>query len=202
MKLYDSAVAPNPRRVRVFLAEKGIDVPKVPVDIAKAENRSPEYLAKNPMGGVPILELDDGSILAESVAICRYFEETKPEPNLMGRTPLEKAQIEMWNRRMELELLAMTAGAFRNTHAFFKGRIPQVPEYGAVCKAAAEKRLEWLDSELANRRFIAGDRYTIADITALIGIDFGRVSDIRIKPEQKNLARWHQEVSSRPSAKA
>ncbi len=202
MKLYDSAVAPNPRRVRVFLAEKGIDVPKAQVDIAKAENRSPEYLAKNPMGGVPILELDDGTILTESVAICRYFEETKPEPNLMGRTALEKAQIEMWNRRMELELLAMTAGAFRNTHAFFKGRIPQVPEYGAVCKAAAEKRLEWLDSELGKRKFVAGDRYTIADITALIGIDFGRPSDIRIKPEQKNLARWHQEVSSRPSAKA
>jgi glutathione S-transferase len=202
MKLYDSALAPNPRRVRIFLSEKGIAVPSVQVDIAKAENRSPEYLAKNPMGGVPILELDDGTILAESVAICRYFEETKPEPNLMGRTALEKAQIEMWNRRMELDLLAMTAGAFRNTHAFFKGRIPQVPEYGAVCKAAAEKRLEWLDSELAGRKFIAGDRYTIADITALVGIDFGRVSDIRIKPEQKNLARWHQEVSSRPSAKA
>jgi len=202
MKLYDSAVAPNPRRVRVFLAEKGIQVPTVQVDIAKAENRSPEYLAKNPMGGVPILELDDGTILAESVAICRYFEETKPEPNLMGRSAVEKAQIEMWNRRMELEILAMTAGAFRNTHAFFKGRIPQVPEYGAVCKAAAEKRLEWLDSELGKRKFVAGDRYTIADITALIGIDFGRPSDIRIKPEHKNLSRWHQEVSSRPSAKA
>jgi len=202
MKLYDSAVAPNPRRVRVFLAEKGIQVPTVQVDIAKAENRSPEYLAKNPMGGVPILELDDGTILAESVAICRYFEETKPEPNLMGRTAVEKAQIEMWNRRMELEILAMTAGAFRNTHAFFKGRIPQVPEYGAVCKAAAEKRLEWLDSELGKRKFVAGDRYTIADITALCSIDFGRVVDIRIAPDQKHLARWHAEVSARPSAKA
>jgi glutathione S-transferase len=202
MKLYDYPAAPNPRRVRVFLAEKGIEVPKVTVDITKSENRAAEYLAKNPMGGVPILELDDGTILAESVAICRYFEETKPEPNLMGRTPLEKAQIEMWNRRMELEVLMMTAGAFRNTHAFFKGRIPQVPEYGAVCKDAALKRLEWLDGELARRKFIAGDRYTIADITALIGIDFGRPSDIRIKPELVNLARWHQEVSSRPSAKA
>jgi glutathione S-transferase len=202
MKLYDYPAAPNPRRVRVFLAEKGIDVPRVQVDITKSENRSPEYLAKNPMGGVPILELDDGTILAESVAICRYFEETKPEPNLMGRAPQEKAQIEMWNRRMELEILMNTASAFRNTHAFFKGRIPQVPEYGAVCKEAALKRLEWLDSELAKRKFVAGDRYTIADITALIGIDFGRPSDIRIKPEQKNLARWHQEVSSRPSAKA
>jgi glutathione S-transferase len=202
MKLYDSALAPNPRRVRIFLAEKGIEVPKVQVDIAKAENRGAEYLKKNPLGGVPILELDDGTILTESVAICRYFEETKPEPNLMGRTPLEKAQIEMWQRRMELEVLMLTAGAFRNTHAFFKGRIPQVPEHGAVCKETALKRLEWLDGELASRAFVAGDRCTVADITALVGIDFGRISDIRIQPGQKNLQRWHDSVSSRPSAKA
>ncbi len=202
MKLYDSAVAPNPRRVRIFLAEKAVDVPRLQVDIAKSENRGAEYLKKNPLGGVPILELDDGTILTESVAICRYFEETKPEPNLMGRTPLEKAQIEMWARRMELEILAMTAGCFRNTHPFFKGRIPQVPEYGALCKDAVTKRLEWLDGELAQRPFIAGDRYTIADITALVGIDFGRPSEIRIQPGQKNLQRWHDSVSSRPSAKA
>jgi glutathione S-transferase len=202
MKLYDSALAPNPRRVRIFLAEKGIEVPKVQVDIAKAENRGADYLKKNPLGGVPILELDDGTILTESMAICRYFEETKPEPNLMGRTALEKAQIEMWQRRMELEVLMMTAGAFRNTHAFFKGRIPQVPEYGAVCKEAAGKRLDWLDGELASRPFVAGDRYTVADITALVGIDFGRISDIRIQPGQKNLQRWYDSVSSRPSAKA
>ena len=108
----------------------------------------------------------------------------------------------MWQRRMELGLMMNTTGSFRNTHAFFKGRIPQVPEYGAVCKEAAAKQLSWLDGELANRRFVAGDRYTIADITALVGIDFGKVSDIRIQPEQKNLSRWYQEVSSRPSAKA
>ena len=202
MKLYDSAMAPNPRRVRIFLAEKGIDVPKLQVDIAKAENRSAEFLKKNPLGGVPILELDDGTILSESVAICRYFEETKPEPNLMGRTAVEKAQIEMWQRRMELGLLSNTTGCFRNTHPFFKGRVPQVPEYGAVCKEAAVKQLAWLDGELAGRKFIAGDRYSIADITALVGVDFGKVSDIRIAPEHKNLARWHQEVSARPSAKA
>ncbi len=202
MKLYDSAVAPNPRRVRIFLAEKGIEVPKVQVDIAKSENRSADYLKKNPLGGVPILELDDGTILAESVAICRYFEETKPEPNLMGRTPREKALVEMWQRRMELEILMLTAGSFRNTHAFFKGRIPQVPEYGALCKETAAKRLEWLDGELASRPFVAGDRYTIADITALVGIDFGRPTDIRVQPGQKNLQRWYDSVSSRPSAKA
>ena len=202
MKLYDSALAPNPRRVRIFLAEKGITVPTVQVDIGKAENRMAEFLAKNPMGGVPVLELDDGSFLSESVAICRYFEELHPNPPLFGTDARDKAFVEMWQRRMELNLLMNTAGAFRNTHAFFKGRIPQVPEYGAVCKEAAVKQIAWLDGELAKRRFIAGDRYSIADITALVGIDFGRVSDIRIAPELKNVARWHQEVSSRPSAKA
>jgi glutathione S-transferase len=202
MKLYDSVMAPNPRRVRIFLAEKGISVPTVQVDIAKSANRSPEFLAKNPLGGVPILELDDGSILAESVAICLYFEGLHPQPPLLGVDARDKAFVEMWQRRMELGLMMNTTGSFRNTHAFFKGRIPQVPEYGAVCKEAAAKQLTWLDGELANRRFIAGDRYTIADITALVAIDFGKVTDIRIQPEQKNLSRWHQEVSSRPSAKA
>ena len=202
MKLYDSTLAPNPRRVRIFLAEKGVTVPTEQVDIGKAANRLPEFLAKNPMGGVPVLQLDDGSYLSESVAICRYFEEVNPNPPLFGTDAKDKAVVEMWQRRMELNVLMNTAGAFRNTHDFFKGRIPQVPEYGAVCKEAAVKQLAWLDGELARRKFIAGDRYTIADITALVGVDFGRVSDIRIAPELKNLARWHQEVSSRPSAKA
>ena len=202
MKLYDNVMAPNPRRVRIFLAEKGITVPTEQVDIAKAANRSPEYLAKNPLGGVPILELDDGSILTESVAICLYFEGLHPQPPLLGVDARDKAFVEMWQRRMELGVLSNTAGCFRNTHAFFKGRIPQVPEYSAVCKEAAAKQLAWLDGELANRRYIAGDRYTIADITALVGIDFGKVSDIRVLPEQKNLSRWYQEVSTRPSAKA
>jgi glutathione S-transferase len=151
---------------------------------------------------VPVLQLDDGSFLAESVAICRYFEELHPTPPLFGTDAKDRAFVEMWQRRMELNVLMNTAGAFRNTHAFFKGRIPQVPEYGAVCKEAAIKQLAWLDGELADRRFVAGDRYSIADITALVGIDFGRVSGIKIDPEHKNLTRWHQEVSSRPSAKA
>jgi glutathione S-transferase len=202
MKIYEYTQAPNPRRVRVFLAEKGITVPLQQVDIATAENRKPEFLKINPMGGLPVLELDDGTRIAESVAICRYFEALHPNPPLMGTDDKDKAVVEMWNRRMEFEILSMTASAFRNTSDFFKGRIPQVKEYGEVCRGAALKRMEWLDTELANRKFIAGDRYTIADITALIGIDFGRTTGIKIAPEQKNLARWHQEVSSRPSAKA
>jgi glutathione S-transferase len=203
MKLYEFTGAPNPRRVRIFLAEKGIKVPYEQIDIGKGQNRSPEFLKLNPMGGLPVLELDDGTELAESVAICRYFEGIQPEPRLMGIDAKDIALVEMWNRRMEFEILSMTAGAFRNTNAFFKGRIPQVPEYGEICKNAALKRLEWLDTELANRPYIAGDRFTIADITAMVGIDFGRPTNIRIQPEQqKNLARWHASVSSRPSAKA
>jgi glutathione S-transferase len=202
MKLYEFTLAPNPRRVRIFLAEKGISVPTVQVDIAKGENRSPEFLAKNPMGGLPVLELDDGTFLAESVAICRYFEETQPNPPLFGTDAKDRALVEMWNRRMELNLLSNTAGCFRNTNAFFKGRIPQYADYGAGCKDAALKQFAFLDSVLADREYVAGSRYSIADITALVGVDFGRPSDIRIAPEQKNLARWHERVSSRPSAKA
>jgi glutathione S-transferase len=202
MKIYDFTGAPNPRRVRVFLAEKGINVPLVQVNLATADNRKPEFLKINPLGGVPVLELDDGTHIAESVAICRYFEETKPDPRLMGVDAKDKAVVEMWNRRMEFEVLMMTAGAFRNTSDFFKGRIPQVKEYGEICRSAAVKRLEWLDTVLADREFIAGPRYTIADITALIGIDFGRLTGIKVQENQKNLARWHQAVSSRPSAKA
>ncbi len=202
MKLYDSAMAPNPRRVRIFLAEKGLDVEKVPVDIGKAENRKPPFLALNPLGGVPVLQLDDGTCIAESVAICRYFEETHPEPPLMGTDAVDRALVEMWQRRMELEVAIPIMQCFRNTHDFFKGRIPQVAEYGEVCRHSATKRLEWLDGELADRPFVAGERYTIADITALVGIDFGRVVGIRIAPEHKNLQRWHEAVSSRPSAKA
>ncbi|HEY5658231.1 MAG TPA: glutathione S-transferase family protein [Myxococcota bacterium] len=202
MKLYDHALAPNPRRVRVFLAEKGVEVPRIPVDIAKGETRSPEFLAKNPLGGLPVLELDDGRYLTESVAICRYFEERHPEPPLMGRDAEERPWVEMWNRRMEIEVLFTIAQTFRNTHEFFKGRIPQVPEWGEVCRAAAHKRMAWLDQELADRPFVAGERFTIADITALVGIDFGRVCNIRIDAAHKNLQRWYEAVSSRPSAKA
>ena len=202
MQLYDSAMAPNPRIVRVYLAEKGIEVPKVQVDLAGAENRKPEYLAKNPMGGVPMLELDDGTYIAETIAICRYFEEQQPEPALFGTDAKDKAVVEMWRRRMELEVVVPIMQTFRNTHEFFKGRIPQVAEWGEVMREAATKRLEWLDSVLADREWIAGDRFTIADITAMVGIDFGRPSKIRIANDQKNLTRWHEAASSRPSAKA
>ena len=202
MKLYDSKAAPNPRRVRIFLAEKGVELPTVQVDLGKAENRAAPFLERNPFGGVPVLELDDGTHLAESVAICRYVERLHPAPPLLGTDAKDEALVEMWQRRMELDLFNQVTGSFRHTHDFFKGRIEQVLEYGAVCKRAAEKRLAWLDGELAGRPFVAGERYTIADITALCAIDFGRVTGIRIQPDQKHLQRWHEAVSSRPSARA
>jgi glutathione S-transferase len=202
MKIYNSSTAPNPRRVRVFLAEKGIQVPYEEVDIVNAVNRSAEFRRKNPMAAVPVLELDDGTCIAESVAICRYFEALQPEPPLFGIDPKDRAIVEMWNRRMEFAVLIPIADAFRQRHDFFKGRIRQVPEYAEAQRLNAEDSLQWLDSELASRRFIAGDRFTIADITAMVAIDFGRVSKIAIRSGQKNLARWYGEVSSRPSAKA
>lgn len=202
MKLYDSKPAPNPRRVRIFLAEKGVLVPTEQVDLGKGGTRTPEFLAKNPLGGVPVLVLDDGTAISESVAICRYFEELHPQPPLLGTDAKDRAVVEMWQRRVELELFRNVTGCFQNTHDFFKGRIEQVPAYGEVCRGAARKRLAWLDGELATRPFVAGPRYTIADITALCALDFGRVVDIRIAPDQQHLLRWYEAVSSRPSAKA
>ena len=202
MKLYDSTIAPNPRRVRIFLAEKGIQVPVEQVDIARAVNRQPEFLAKNPFGGVPVLELDDGTYLAESIAICRYFEVLHPKPALFGEGAKQIGLIEMWQRRMELYLLTPVAMCFQHTSEFFKGRIPQVAEWGELNRKGALTRLAWLDGELANRKYIAGDTYSVADITAQVAVDFARASQIRILPEQKNLARWHAELSARPSAKA
>ena len=202
MKIYSSSTAPNPRRVRVFLAEKGIQVPYEEVDIAKAVNRGPEFRKKNPLATVPVLELDDGTCISESVAICRYFEELHPSPALFGVNVKDRALVEMWNRRIEFAVLQPIADAFRQRHDFFKGRIRQVPDYAEAQRLNGEDGLSWLDEELANGRYIAGDKFTIADITAMIAVDFGRVSKIAIKPEQKNLARWHAEVSARPSAKA
>ena len=202
MKLHEATAAPNCRRVRVFLAEKGIQVPLQPVDIANMENRKSPYLDRNPMGGVPMLELDDGTVIAESVAICRYFEELHPDPPLMGTSPLGKALVEMWQRRMELEILMPIAQSFRQTHPFFAQRIEQVPAFGEAQKRHAQERMKWLDGELAQREFVAGDRYTIADITALVGLDFGKVVKLRIPEELRNLTRWHAAVSARPSAQA
>ena len=202
MKFYDTATAPNPRRVRVFAAEKGLTIPTVQVDLNAKENHSAEYRAKNPIGAVPMLELDDGTCIAESVAICRYLEGFQPEPPLMGVDVTDRAVVEMWQRRMEFELFQPIANVFVHTHEWFKGRRPQVPEYGEACRKHALARMQWLDGELAARPYVAGDRFTIADITALVGIDWGRVTKTRMPAECTNLLRWHELVSSRPSARA
>ena len=199
MKLFDGGRAPNPRRVRVFLAEKGILVPLVPVDMAALEHRGGDVGARNP----PVLELDDGTIITESVAICRYFEELQPEPALFGRDALGKALVEMWQRRVELNLLACVAAAFRHIHPAMKEwEVPQIPEWGEANKPKAVEFLRFLDDELAHRPFIAGEAYSIADITGLIAIDFMKPARIKVPEDCANVLRWYELVSSRPSAAA
>jgi glutathione S-transferase len=173
------------------------------VDILAGQSRTPQFLAKNSSGGVPVLELGDGSHLSESVAICRYLEGLHPEPNLLGRDLHEQADIERWNRRMELELFAAIGRTFQNTSPIFQGRFKQFPEYGETQRAVAYQRLERMNRELNGCQFVAGDRFTIADITALVAIDIGgRLADIKIAPELTHLTRWHDAVSRRPSAMA
>jgi glutathione S-transferase len=171
--------------------------------IANADHQTEEFRRKNPLSLLPVLELPDGRILRESMAICRYLEELHPEPNLFGRDPWERAQIEMWNRHAELELLIPISQVFRNTNKFWEGKIKQAPEFGEIMRELVAGRFEWLDHELAQRPYLAGDRFTVADITALCAIDFGKVSSIRIDPAtHPSLAAWHKRVSERPSAKA
>ena len=203
MKLYDSERSRNPRRVRIFLAEKGLSVPLVPVDLGKLEQRDSAYLAVNPRGRTPALELDDGEVITESLAICRYFEELHPEPALFGQGALGKAKVEMWQRRMELNLLSCVAQAFRHIHPAMKEwEIPQIPEWGEANKPKAVEFLKLLDGELAGREFAAGDTYSIADITGLIAIDFMKPARIKVPEECTNVLRWHAAISSRPSAAA
>ena len=203
MKLYDGGRAPNPRRVTVFLAEKGIEVEKVPVDMGQLGHKSEEVTRLNPLQRLPVLVLDDGTALSESVAICRYFEELHPEPPLMGTDARDKAIVEMWNRRLELIFLGAVASAFRHTHpAMREWEKPQLAEWGEINRPKALAFLELLDKELADREFIAGDRFTIADITGMIGFDFMKPARIERPEHLTNVMRWYKAVSSRPSAKA
>lgn len=203
MLLYHDLRAPNPRRVRVFLAEKGVAYDTIEVSLAAWAHQTPEFQKKNPIQLLPVLELEDGRVLRESMAICRFIEEQVPEPNLFGADAWERAQIEQWNRHAELELLFPLSQVFRNTHSYWQGRIKQAPEFGEIMRERVATRFDWLDQELGGRAFFAGDRFTVADITALCAIDFGKVSKIRIDPAtHRNLAAWHERVSARPSAKA
>ncbi|MEW9836650.1 glutathione S-transferase [Mesorhizobium marinum] len=203
MKLFDGGRAPNPRRVRIFLAEKGISVPLVPVDMAAMEHRGDAIAARNPLRRLPVLELDDGSVLTESVAICRYFEEIQPEPALFGRGALGKAQVEMWQRRVEMNLFWPVAQAFRHIHPAMKEwEVPQIAEWGEANKPKALEFLAMLDAELAQREFVAGDAYSIADITGLVAIDFMKPARLAVPTELTNVVRWHAALAARPSASA
>jgi glutathione S-transferase len=203
MLLYHDPSAPNPRRVRIFMAEKGVPYDTIEVSIAASANLKPEFKRKNPLSLLPVLEFSDGRVLRESMAICRYLEELHPEPNLLGSDAWERATVEQWNRHAELELLMPIALVFRNGHKFWEGRIKQAPDFAEIMREIVGSRFDWLDGELAKRPYFAGERFTVADITALCAIDFGRVSKIRIDAEKHpNLAAWHARVTERPSSKA
>lgn len=203
MKLFDGGRAPNPRRVRIYLAEKGIEVPLVPIDMGALEHKQETVSSRNPLMRLPVLELDDGTVITESIAICRYFEELHPEPALFGRGALGKALVEMWQRRMELNLLAVVANAFRHIHPAMKEwEVPQLPEWGEVNKPKAVEFLHVLDRELADREFAAGDAFSVADITGMIAIDFMKPARIQVPAECANVIRWHKALSERPSATA
>lgn len=203
MKILETRQAPNPRRVRIFLAEKGIQVPFEEFDLMKGALKTPEFTRQNPLQRVPVLILDDGAALSETVAICRYFEELHPKPALFGEGAFGRATVEMWNRRMELGLFTHVAQAFRHSHpAMAHLEVPQVKEWGEANKAKALAVLAILDEQLGRSKFVAGDDYSIADITALVAVDYMRPARIERPASLANLARWHGEVSARPSAKA
>ncbi len=202
MLLYDTKTAPTPRRVRIFLAEKGIEVPTKQIDLQKGENLSPEMRAKNPLGKIPVLELDDGTCISESDAICTYFEELHPENPLLGTTPFEKAQIQQWARQVEFGLFMQVGMCFQHSTGYFKDRMTPVPEFGKEAGKNAAKFLKLLERRLADNTYICGESFSLPDIIALCAIDFARVIDIRIPAEFTNLQRWYESVSSRPSAKA
>ena len=202
-KILETKTAPNPRRVRIFLAEKGVEVPYEDLDLMKGALKTPEFTKINPFQRVPVLILDDGTAISETMAICRYAEEIKPDPPLFGKGAIGKAQVEMWNRRMEFGLLASVAQAFRHLHpAMAQLEVPQVKDWGEANKPKALEVLAFMDQQLAQRPYIAGNDYSVADITALVAIDFMRVARIQRSPDLKNLDRWYNEVSARPSAKA
>lgn len=204
MKLYGAPKpAPNPRRVRMFLAEKGIDLAETPVDLMQREHKAPEHLARNSLGQVPTLVLDDGTAISETVAICRYFEETSPEPALFGRTPVEKALVDMWIRRVEFQLMQPVGMFWRHAHPRTAALLHQYKDFGESNRKAYAGGQRWLDGELADGRpFIAGDALTMADICALSTVDFAHWIGLDLEPDVPHLAAWHARLRARPSAEA
>src|SRR5665647_3450205 len=203
MKLYDSKTAPNPRRTRIFLAEKGITLPTEQVDIMAMQHKTPEYTAINPLQRMPALVLADGTVITESIAICRYFEALQPEPPLFGVGAKGIALVEMWNRRCEINFFSNVAAVFRHLHPAMKElEVPQVPAWAEANKPRVTWFLQLLDGELAKREFIAGDRYSVADITAQVTVDFLKPARLAMPEGMANVKRWHAAMSARPSALA
>ncbi|MBJ7412970.1 MAG: glutathione S-transferase [Phenylobacterium sp.] len=203
MKLYDTPLAPNPRRVRWVMAEKGIaDIEVITLNLMEGQHRTPDYLAKAGLANVPMLEMDDGTCVTESVAICRYLESRYPEPNLFGRTPEEGAVIEMWLRRVEMMIATPLMIGVRHTHPAMGALEQQAPAVGEHSLQGATRALKVLDRQLEGRDWIAADRLTIADIVAFTALDFGRMIKFRPPEELRNLARWADAMRARPAAKA
>ena len=203
MKLLETRMAPNPRRVRIFLAEKGIQVPTEELDLMKGELKTESFTKLNKLQRVPVLLLDDGTPICETMAICRYFEELHPEPALFGKGALGKARVEMWQRRMELGLMAAVTSAFRHLHpAMANHEVPQVAAWGEANKPRALDMLRILDEQLASNHYVAGDAYSVADITALVTMDFMKPARVQRPEGLVNVERWYKEVAARPSAKA
>ena len=202
MKLYDGGRAPNPRRVRIFLAEKGLSVEMEKIDLGALQHKSAEFTALNPLQRVPVLVLDDGTVITESIAICRYFEGLRPQPPLFGRGAMEEALVEMWNRRVELNLYTAVSAVFRHLHPAMKELENQIPEWGEANKPRVADFLALLNRELKDRLFIAGDHYSVADITALVAIDLMKPAKLAMPEGMVNIQRWHAQVSERASATA
>jgi glutathione S-transferase len=209
MKFYDCATAPSPRRVRIFAAEKGISLPTVQVDLRNGEQFTDAFRAINPDCTVPALALDDGTVIADAIAICGYLEEIHPEPPLIGSTPQERAAVTALNRQIERDGFFAAMDAFRNAAKGLKGRaLPgphdyeQIPELAARGRARVENFFRAMDARLGGREFVAGSRYTIADISTLVLTDFAGWAKLAVPDEGANLRRWHAAVSARPSAKA
>lgn len=202
MKIYDFAAAPNPRKLRVYLAEKGIQVPMQQVNILAGENRTPEFLAKNPLAGLPVLELDDGSFLTESLAIIEYFEELHPAPPMIGTTPLERARVRALERIADLGVLLRVATVFQNTHPLMAARLKQSADAADNARGQLAANLKVLDKLIGDKRFVAGDRPTVADCTLFAALQFAEFAQVPVSPACENVARWYAAFKQRPSAEA
>jgi glutathione S-transferase len=203
MKFYNS-IGPNPHVVKMFMAEKGLDIPRVEIDLMKGDNRREPYLSKNPAGQMPALELEDGTVVTEITVICEYLEEKHPSPPLIGRTPEERAETRMWTRRIDLNICEPMANGFRYAEGLglFKDRMRCLPEAADGLKAITRDKLAWLDGLIAGRAFIVGDRFTLADILLFCFLEFGAGVGQPLDPANKNIAAWHERVKARPSVAA